>query len=132
MVKTTKKLKNKKSRKAIIVMLLIAIAITLAITTFLNLSKVFASEDIVDTEWNRYFYNQLSPNAKGIYDAMFTMYTKGIFKTGESMEITDKVTASSMSLAVNGNNQLLQDYGAARDAFQYDHPDCFYVDWDEL
>ena len=121
-----------KSKKTIIVMLIVAIIATLLVTTFLNLSKVFATETIVDTKWNRYFYNQLNPNSKGIYDAMFEMFKDGIFKSGGSKDITDKVTSSSMSLAINGNDQLLRDYGAARDAFQNDHPDCFYVDWDEL
>ena len=131
MVKKAEKSKKLKSRKAIIVTLLITIATILAITTFLNLSKVFALEPM-DGEWNRYFYKQLTPNAKGIYDSMYKMFTEGKFIKGESMDITDKVTTSSMSLAINGNDQLLRDYGAARDAFQNDHPDCFYVDWDEL
>ncbi len=129
-VNKEKKLKSKKMFIMILILTIIALIIT-AIS--LNLFKVFASEEIImNTEWNRYFYNQLTPNAKGIYDSMYEMYSKGIFKKGESMEITAKISESSMALAVNGNDQLLKDYGAARDAFQNDHPDCFYVDWDEL
>ena len=67
-VNKEKKLKSKKMFIMILILTIIALIIT-AIS--LNLFKVFASEEIImNTEWNRYFYNQLTPNAKGIYDSM--------------------------------------------------------------
>ena len=84
-----------------------------------------------------YFGNQLKNDARKIYDAMFHMYRTGIFKKGESYEIgsteeTKPLSEASLVLFANGNEQLLKDFGAARDAFQYDYPECFYVDWDEI
>ncbi len=119
-----------KRKKFIVILLIFIILISqIEIVNFFNLSKVYA---VTDSEWNSYFYSQLTPNAKGIYDAMSYMYKNKIFIKGDSMEITDRVTSSSIALFVNGNNQLIDDYGAARDAFQYDNPDCFYIDWDQL
>ncbi len=123
-----------KKKKILVTLLIFIILITqIGIMNFFNSSKVYASQTY--TQWNSYFYNQLSSNAKAIYNAMFEMfnnYKNGKFTKGESIEITDRVTASSIALFVNGNNELLNDYGAARDAFQYDYPDCFFINWDEL
>ena len=123
----------KRKKLLIMVLILIVIIPQIGLMNFFSSSKVYASDHY--TEWNSYFYEQLNSNAKAIYKAMlelFKKYTTGEFKNGESIEITDKVTPSSVALFVNGNNELLNDYGAARDAFQYDYPDCFFIDWDEL
>ena len=122
-------MKNKKLLT--IVTVLIILFAQCGIINFFNSSKVFAL-NVNTTEWNRYFYYQLQPNAKAIYNAMFKMYKEGLFIKGESLEITNEISASSIALFVNGSNDLINDYGAARDAFQYDYPDCFFVDWDEL
>ena len=84
-----------------------------------------------------YFGNQLTGDARKIYDAMFYMYQQGIFMEGESYEIgstpeTKPLSEASLVLFANGNQQLLTYFGAARDAFQNDYPECFYVDWDEI
>ncbi len=124
--------KTKKSKKLLVILsILIILFAQCGIINFLNSSKVFAV-DVNTTKWNQYFYDQLQPNAKAIYDAMLQMYKDGTFIKGESLEITDRVSPSSIALFVNGSNDLLNDYGAARDAFQYDYPDCFFVDWDQL
>ena len=81
-----------------------------------------------------YFYNQLSPESKRIYEAMEEMYKNGIFAKGEDYDLSanGKVTDAQLKTFVNGSSKLIDDYGAARDAFQYDYPDVFYVDFSLL
>ncbi len=120
----------KKTKKILIVFLLILIIMSqFAFIRFNNL--VFAAETVIDTEYNRYFYKQLTKEQKEIYDAMYEMYVNGIFKTGKeeyNLSRSGHVTKEQLK----NPNALLSAYGAARDAFQYDHPDVFYVDFSEL
>lgn len=83
----------------------------------------------------RYFYRQLTQEAKAFYDAMYVMYTEGIFKTGtESYDLVtnEVVTQEQLMAYANGDNQLISHMGAARDAFYADYPDIFYVDFSFL
>lgn len=81
-----------------------------------------------------YFYNQLSDESKRIYEAMEEMYENDIFARGEDYDLSahGKVTNTQLQTFVNGSSKLIDDYGAARDAFQYDYPDVFYVDFSLL
>lgn len=81
-----------------------------------------------------YFYNQLNNESKKIYEAMEEMYESGIFARGEDYDLSahGKVTNDQLSSFVYGSSKLIDDYGAARDAFQYDYPDVFYVDFSLL
>ena len=83
----------------------------------------------------RYFYYQLTPSAKKLYDAMYNMYKDGTFKRGEDCDLLagGYVAAEQLdSYAREGNMQLLNDMGAARDAFEMDYPDVFYVDFSAI
>ncbi len=107
------------------------------------------------TDYNRYYYNQLVENSKerevlpnedaeqvaqkrnvsriaiGIYDAMYEMYIDGVFKQGNvDYNLTRSGHVETKDL--EDKNTLLSAYGAARDAFQYDYPDVFYVDFSYL
>ena len=81
-----------------------------------------------------YFYNQLNDESKKIYEAMEEMYESGIFARGEDYDLSKhgKVTDAQLKTFVSGSSKLIDDYGAARDAFQYDYPDVFYVDFSLL
>ena len=81
-----------------------------------------------------YFYNQLNDESKRIYEAMEEMYENDIFARGEDYDLSEheKVTDAQLQTFVNGSSKLIDDYGAARDAFQYDYPDVFYVDFSLL
>ncbi len=82
-----------------------------------------------------YFYDQLTPEAKRFYDAMKAMYETGTFKTGTgSYDLVANHIVSQEQLAAyaNGDNTLLNTYGAARDAFFADYPEVFYVNTDNL
>lgn len=81
---------------------------------------------------SRYFYGQLPEEAKGFYDAMYNMYTEGIFKTGTgSYDLVARghLSQGQLSGYANGNMALLSYMGAARDAFYADYPEIFYVDF---
>ena len=80
----------------------------------------------------RYYYNQLSSEAKPVYDAMYAMYEQGILKTGtERYDLVAGGHFTKEQLAAYGGNYdgLLKSFGAARDAFYADYPDIFYVDF---
>ncbi len=80
----------------------------------------------------RYYYSQLTEEAKKFYDAMYQMYEQGIFKTGTGdydLAASQSVTAEQLESYASGNNSLLLAMGAARDAFCADYPDIFYVDF---
>lgn len=83
----------------------------------------------------RYYYDQLNADAKGIYDAMYKMYETNIFKTGnQEYDLVAGGHITSEQLAAYGGNQeaVLKVFGAARDAFYADYPDIFYVDFSNL
>lgn len=124
-----------KLQKLFIIFIILAILIG-CFQGFGNINFSYAAEKAKRSTLE-YFGSQLSGDAKKIYDAMFHMFSEGIFMKGASYELgstSDTQTLSTEKLVsyANGNNQLLTDYGAARDAFQNDYPDCFYVDWDQL
>lgn len=82
-----------------------------------------------------YYYSQLPDEAKGFYDAMYQMYTQGIFKTGTGdydLVANGHLDQSQLDGYANGNMTLLTDMGAARDAFYADYPEIFYVDFSYL
>ncbi len=84
-----------------------------------------------NSEYNRYFYEQLNPEAKEIYKAMYEMYKNGIFKTGDedyNLTRSGHVKAEQLS----NTNKLLTNFAVAKDAFEYDFPDLFYVDFSYL
>ncbi len=84
---------------------------------------------------NRYYYNQLGDEAKGIYDAMYNMYDQGIFQTGtQEYDLVGNGHITSEQLAAYGGKMedIQKQLGAARDAFYADYPDIFYVDFSSL
>ena len=83
----------------------------------------------------RYYYAQLPDEAKSFYDAMYQMYVQGILKTGTGdydLVSNGHLTQEQLESYANGNMTLLNDMGAARDAFYADYPEIFYVDFSYL
>lgn len=88
-----------------------------------------------NTNASRYYYSQLKGDAKIIYDAMYEMYVQGIFKTGtQEYDLVEKghMTSEQAARYETDKDELLRQYGAARDAFYADYPDIFYVDFSNL
>ncbi len=82
-----------------------------------------------------YFYAQLKPEAKVFYDAMVQMDVEGLFKTGNGeLDLTAAgyLTQEEAAGYAESGTYVLNLFGAARDAFSYDHNDLFYVDFSSL
>lgn len=113
--------------------LAVMLAILLALP--LSLAGTGSSVKAENKSNERYYYNQLSADAKGIYDAMYKMYETNVFKTGnQEYDLVAGGHITSEQLAAYGGNQeaVLKVFGAARDAFYADYPDIFYVDFSNL
>ncbi len=90
----------------------------------------------------RYFYNQLTDEAKQFYHAMEKMNEKGMFKTGkDSLDLTNTeeegyekyfISQEQLENYAKGSQDLLNSMGAAKDAFEHDNPEIFYVDFDYI
>lgn len=96
---------------------------------------VRAAEPKQAVEADRYYYGQLTKEAKEFYDAMYQMYKTGVFKTGTgSYDLVSNghVTQAQLAEYADGNTQLVNTMAAARDAFYADYPDIFYVDFSYL
>lgn len=114
---------------------LLAAALAVLLALPLGLTGVGSGVRAENKNNERYYYNQLSADAKGIYDAMYMMYKNDIFKTGsEEYDLVANGHLTNEQLAAYGGNQntVLQVFGAARDAFYADYPDIFYVDFSSL
>ncbi len=97
-------------------------------------SELFAAEAVDDSS-DGYFYKQLPEESKVFYNAMEKMYEQDIFKTGNGdydMSKEGDLTQQQIQSYMEGRSNLLSVYGAARDAFYFDHPDIFYVDFSNL
>lgn len=118
-----------KRKKKAVIFLAVLFAVSLC------LAGAGGSVKAENTKNVRYYYNQLSAEAKPVYDAMYKMYEQGILKTG--MGSYDLVANGHMTkeklASYEGNyDGLLKAFGAARDAFYADYPDIFYVDFSAL
>ena len=121
--------------KKVISILLVLIILT-AELGFISFSG-FSSSTVIaatttETEATQYFGKQLTGEAREIYNLMLEMYTNKIFMKGESYEITNIVAQSEIVGYTQGSQQLLNKVMAARDAFQYDVPGAFYIDFSAL
>ena len=88
------------------------------------------TEDELDV--SKYFYKQLnSDRAQKFYSVMEKMLADETFIKGESVDLIDNGTFDEATAKAYGS-ALLNDFGAARDAFYFDHPSVFYVDFSAL
>ena len=88
-----------------------------------------------------YFYNQLKDSTdasaaayQNFYKAMEKMLDDGMFAEGKDLDLVDAgyFTSEQVGQYANGAGNVLNIYGAARDAFTGDHPEVFYVDFSAL
>ena len=85
--------------------------------------------DYTNENINKYFYNQLDKYSKIIYNAMES--NKENMKTG-TYEINLGTEFSSL-LSQNEGEELLGDYyQSAIEAYTYDNPDVFYIEFSKL
>ena len=124
--------------KKIVTLLLVLIILTAEISlinfsAFGNISV--AAESAPVTEATQYFGNQLSKDMRKVDDVMMDMYNNGDFEKGLSSKdlvSTGVVSEEEVIAYTTGSQQLLNNIMAARDAFQYDVPGAFYIDFSAL
>lgn len=110
-------------KRKIIIVLLMLLSITLII------KKPNISADTVN-----YYYDQLNDNAKKFYNCFVKMEEEGIFKTNQSYDLIKNniISEKEIKQLLSGNNQILKDFAAGKDAYYLEHPNNFYVDFSKL
>lgn len=118
-----------KLKKAIVICLLIAFFVSqITWITFTNSS--YATENV-----GNFHYDQLEPEGKLIYDAIYNMYIQGILKTGtQDYDLVENgfLTENQVKEYANGNTKLISAMNSARYAFYADYPEIFYVSFQYL
>lgn len=94
-----------------------------------NVENINENKDDIKNESDKFFYNQLDRYAKLIY--------KEIDKNKENMKIgTYQITLgnefSTLLSNDNGEELLGEYYQSAIEAYNYDNPDVFYIDYGKL
>ncbi|MCH5351893.1 MAG: hypothetical protein J1E06_00240, partial [Acutalibacter sp.] len=87
-----------------------------------------AQSENVAEHW---FYDQLTSGGKAIYNALWDMYERGMMKDGgTSYDLVYEGAVSQPAVAayLEGDRTLFNDFAAAKDAFDLEHPEVWYVD----
>ncbi len=112
-----------------------AVFLALLLVAVFCLTGVEDRAEAANTNNVRYYYDQLSAEAKSVYDAMYGMYEQGILKTGTErydLVANGHMTQDELAACEGKYDSLLKAFGAARDAFYADYPEIFYVDFSAL
>ena len=114
-------------RKYKLLSLLLAAAIMLSLTAVLPAAASdYSSGSGAAAHW---FYDQLSPRAKLIYAALSEQFGSGKMKDGKtSLDLAPIVGQEAIKAYVDGDGALFNDFATAKDAFDLEHPDAWYVD----
>ena len=78
-----------------------------------------------------WFYNQLTAQGQAIYNALLDMFDSGTMEDGtSSYDLAEKgvVSQSAIAAYLNGDRTLFNNFAAAKDAFDLEHPEAWYVD----
>ena len=78
-----------------------------------------------------WFYDQLTTGGKAIYNALWDMYDRGMMTDGQtSYDLADEgvVTQREIAAYLDGDRTLFNDFAAAKDAFDLEHPEAWYMD----
>ena len=78
-----------------------------------------------------WFYDQLTAGGKDIYSALWDMYRRGMMKDGQtSYDLAEEgvVSQTAIRAYLDGDRTLFNDFAAAKDAFDLEHPEVWYVD----
>ncbi len=80
---------------------------------------------------SHYFYDQLNGRAQKIYGALYSAYENGELadgKSGVDLAANGAVTQAELGNYLAGDTSLSDDYSAAKDAFDLDHSEAWYID----
>ncbi len=78
------------------------------------------------------YYSGINSTSKNIYNAINEMNTSETLKENGDKDITSLFTVSNIKDYQNGDKSLLKNFAWARDAYYLDHPEIFYVNFDNL
>ena len=109
---------------------ILALAMVLSMVT-LPASAVGGAPSTRGNVAQHWFYDQLSAGAKAIYNALWDMYDRGMMKDGQtSYDLADEgvVTQREIAASLDGDRTLFNDFAAAKDAFDLEHPEVWYMD----
>ncbi len=126
-----------KIRKITSLLLVLTFLITeLSFLSFGNTSvAVSQNSNMSLEEYSKDYYGrQLDEQAWKFYQAMVTMYRNKEFERGLDYDLVRNGVVQEADLLkyATGTTQLLYDMTAARDAFQFDYPEVFWVDWSAI
>lgn len=130
-----------KHKKLIVFLLIFTIAVAEFSWVSFNQGTYAADTTIKETEATNYYGKQLEkdPDAKMFYDVMVEMFTSGMFARGEDYDLTStkdgkqaKIEQAKLQAYATGSEHLLRMMAGARDAFQYDYPDAFWIDFSAI
>ncbi len=129
----------KKSIRKRVVSFVVALCFLLGGIGILNFGTISLKHASADASAQQnaetgYYYSQLSDSEKKFYDAIEEMETDGILKQGASYDLisNDVVSSSDVQEYANGDSSLLKMFAAAKDAYYLDHPEVFYVDFNNF
>ena len=110
----------------------LALAMTLSLLAVPASAADPAPSETPDNAAERYFYNQLTAQGKAIYNALLDMYQAGTMRDGRgSYDLADKNVVTQADIKAyleDGDRTLFNDFAAAKDAFDLEHPEAWYVD----
>lgn len=111
----------------------LSILLSLALVLSLVIIPVSAAPSTApDTDPSaHWFYDQLTDGAKVIYDAIEAAFSNGKMVNGTydiDLSENDAVSQASIKEYVDGNQTLFNDFAAAKDAFDLEHPEAWYID----
>ena len=78
-----------------------------------------------------WFYDQLTAQGKAIYDALWDMFNSGTMKDGKSsydLAAKNVVSQADITAYLDGDRTLFNNFAAAKDAFDLEHPEVWYMD----
>lgn len=123
-----------KTKKIISILLLMILFISQF--SFIRIDNyVYAADNVSSNNESKFHYNQLTDEAKKIYNALHTMYVNGILKTGNQdydLVANGYLTEEEAKNYEKGASALNKAMYAARYAFYADYPEIFYVSFQKL
>lgn len=123
-------------------LLAIALSLTVALS-MVPVSPVQAADYGAAAPGNKayhWFYNQLTPKAKAVYDLLERKFEAGEMAGGsrgfdliaENVATEDEVRAYLNGEYIEDNRTLFNAFADAKDAFDLEHPEAWYIDSSDL
>ena len=122
----------KKSFKARLLSVVLAFAFVCSIVPVMGLLKTNRKAFAESVSNSNFYFQKLTDYQKGIYNAINTAHANGVFQSGGSVDLISSGAVSSADVREysQGNSKVIKDFNIAKDAYMFDHPELFYVDFE--